>query len=164
MIVERTCICGQVWNIAMKYNIPQVTVHQIINTYILYCKELLKNGERVDFYGLVSIIPNVMTTNFAPTLAYNCEKVASILSLSSNTVFWIMRAYIDDAIQSVKDGTNVEIRGIVVCRPIWENGELVKVHSNISQSLKNILVNSPVGVTSVRASTYKCLRDSIISA
>lgn len=160
---DRTRIGIQVWYIADKYNIPQNTVHAIINSYLSYCKDLLVKGERVDFFGLVSIVPNYISNKFSTTLAYNCEEVARRLSLPSHTVFRIMDAYIDDAIDSIMKGMTVEIRGLVVCKPIYENGKITKFHSNISQSLKNILVEANTNVTSLRVHTYKSLRDKLLT-
>lgn len=160
---DRTRIGIQVWIIADKYNIPQITVHTIINSYLQYCKDLLVKGERVDFFGLVSVVPNVSNNSFSTTLAYNCEKVADLLALPQHTVYRIMQAYIDDAIESILNGVTVEIRSIVVCKPIYENGKVSKIHSNISQSLKNILVDSETNVSSLRVHTYKSLKDKISS-
>lgn len=158
---DRTRIGIQVWVIADKYNIPQTTVHAIINSYLSYCKDLLVNGERVDFFGLVSVVPNVINNNFSTTLAYNCEKVADMLALPQHTVYRIMEAYIEDAIESIQKGVTIEIRGIVVCKPIYENGKVSRIHSNISQSLKNILVSNDTNVTSLRVHTYKSLKDKL---
>lgn len=158
---DRTRIGIQVWVIADKYNIPQITVHTIINSYLSYCKDLLVQGERVDFFGLVSIVPNVINNNFSTTLAYNCEKIADMLALPQHTVYRIMEAYIEDAIESIQKGVTIEIRGIVVCKPIYENGKVTRIHSNISQSLKNILVSNDTNVTSLRVHTYKSLKDKL---
>lgn len=158
---DRTRIGIQVWVIADKYNIPQTTVHTIINSYLSYCKDLLVQGERVDFFGLVSIVPNVINNNFSTTLAYNCEKIADMLALPQHTVYRIMEAYIEDAIESIQKGVTIEIRGIVVCKPIYENGKVSRIHSNISQSLKNILVSNDTNVTSLRVHTYKSLKDKL---
>lgn len=158
---DRTRIGIQVWIIADKYNISQTTVHTIINSYLTYCKELLVNGERVDFYGLVSIVPDTLSTNYSTTLAYNCSIIADRLSLPSYTVYRIMQAYIEDAIENIQNGVTVEMRGLVVCRPIYENRRVTKVHSNISQSLKNILASENTNVKSLRVHTYKVLRDTL---
>ena len=158
---DRTRIGIQVWVIADKYNIPQITVHTIINSYLSYCKDLLVQGERVDFFGLVSIVPNVINNNFSTTLAYNFEKIADMLALPQHTVYRIMEAYIEDAIESIQKGVTIEIRGIVVCKPIYENGKVTRIHSNISQSLKNILVSNDTNVTSLRVHTYKSLKDKL---
>lgn len=158
---DRTRIGIQVWLVADKYNIPQTTVHSIINSYLGYCKDLLIAGERVDFFGLVSIVPDVQTSRYAPTLAYNSKVVGDRIGVPSYTVLRVMEAYIADAIEYIKQGTTVEIRGLVVCKPIYEDGVVSKVHSNISQSLKNILDGSKV--SSLRVHTYKCLRDLVSS-
>lgn len=158
---DRTRIGIQVWIIADKYNISQTTVHTIINSYLAYCKELLVNGERVDFYGLVSIVPDTLSTNYSTTLAYNCSIIADRLGLPSYTVYRIMQAYIEDAIENIQNGVTVEMRGLVVCRPIYENRRVTKVHSNISQSLKNILASKSTNVKSLRVHTYKVLRDTL---
>lgn len=161
---DRTRIGIQVWIIADKYNISQTTVHTIINSYLAYCKELLINGERVDFYGLVSIVPDTLLTNYSTTLAYNCSIIADRLGLPSYTVYRIMQAYIEDAIENIQNGVTVEMRGLVVCRPIYENRRVTKVHSNISQSLKNILASESTNVKSLRVHTYKVLRDTLSNA
>lgn len=158
---DRTRIGIQVWIIADKYNISQTTVHTIINSYLSYCKELLVNGERVDFYGLVSIVPDTLSTNYSTTLAYNCSIIADRLGLPSYTVYRIMQAYIEDAIENIQNGVTVEMRGLVVCKPIYENRRVTKVHSNISQSLKNILASKSTNVKSLRVHTYKVLRDTL---
>lgn len=158
---DRTRIGIQVWIIADKYNISQTTVHTIINSYLTYCKELLVNGERVDFYGLVSIVPDTLSTNYSTTLAYNCSIIADRLGLPSYTVYRIMQTYIEDAIENIQNGVTVEMRGLVVCRPIYENRRVTKVHSNISQSLKNILASENTNVKSLRVHTYKVLRDTL---
>lgn len=158
---DRTRLGIQVWVIADKYNIPRVTVHSIISSYIAYCRDLLVKGERVDFFGLVSIVPDYIASRFSRTLAYNCSQVANSLSLPSHTVFRIMEAYIEDAIENVLNGVTVEIRGIVVCKPIYVDGRVSKIHSSISQSLRSILVNTSTNVTSMRVHTYKSLRDKL---
>lgn len=160
---DRTRIAIQVYIVAEKYNVPQTTVHSIISSYLGYCKELLVRGERVDFFGLVSIVPDVLLNKYASTLAYNCAEIGRRVGVPTHTVFRIMEAYIDDAIESIKRGTTVEIRGLVVCKPIYENGVVSKIHSSVSQSLKNIFTGQKTPVTSVRVHTYKCLRDAVAS-
>lgn len=160
---DRTRIAIQVYIVAEKYNVPQTTVHSIISSYLGYCKELLVRGERVDFFGLVSIVPDVLLNKYASTLAYNCAEIGRRVGVPTHTVFRIMEAYIDDAIESIKRGTTVEIRGLVVCKPIYENGVVSKIHSSVSQSLKNIFMGQDTSVTSVRVHTYKCLRDAVSS-
>ena len=158
---DRTRIGIQVWIVADKYQIPQTTVHSTISTYLGSRKDLLVHGERVDFFGLVSIVPDVLVNRYASTLARNAKIVGERIGVPSHTVFRVMEAYIDDAIENIKKGTTVEIRGLVVCKPIYKNGVVSMVHSNVSQSLKNILVGVDTPVRSVRVHTYKCLRDAV---
>lgn len=159
MLDDRTRVAIQVWVVADKYNIQQNTVHSIISSYLSYCKELLAAGERVDFFGLVSIVPDYLAGGYTPTLAHNCGVVGQRIGVPSHTVYRVMEAYITDAIAALKKGTTVEIRGLVTCVPLFEGGVVTKVHSKVSQTLKNIFVGTKV--TSVRVHTYKCLRDEL---
>ena len=77
-MLDRTRIGCQVWHIAKQYNITMTSVHDIINSYIAYCKGLVAKGERVELFGLVSIVPNVITSDYTTTLAFECEKVADL--------------------------------------------------------------------------------------
>lgn len=158
---DRTRIFSQVWNLAHKFDIPQTTVHSIIDSYLGYCKEALIRGERIDFFGLASVIPNTQTSQYAPTLGFICKQIANKLSLPYHTVHSVMKEYLEDAIGGLKDGVVVEIRGIVTVHPLFRDGKLIKVHSNISQTLKNSLVGRETNVTSFRACTYKSLRRKV---
>lgn len=158
---ERTRIGIQVWIVADKYNIPKKTVHEIISSYLDYCKVLLVRGERVDFFGLVSIVPDVVVNRYASTLALNSSVVGRKIGVPEHTVFRVMEAYIEDAIEGIQKGTTVEIRGLVVCKPIFENGVVSKIHSNVSQTLKSLFVGEHTPVSSVRVHTYKCLKDKV---
>ena len=160
-MLDRTRIGCQVWHIAKQYNITMTSVHDIINSYIAYCKGLVAKGERVELFGLVSIVPDVITSDYTTTLAFECEKVADLLALPQHTVYVVIKAYIEDAINSVLSGKVAEIRGLVVVKPIRENGEITKIHSNVSQSLKNVFLETDSVVTSVRVHTYKSLRDRL---
>lgn len=159
--MNRIRLGKQVIRIADQYGISRASVYSIIECYLRYCKDLLVQGNRVDFYGLVSIVPDYEVSKMATTLAYECEKVAKVLCLPSHTAYVILNAYIEDAIDAVKSGTIVEIRGIVTIKPILDmNGIVVTVHSSISQMLKGLLDENSF-VTSFRVHTYKHLRKSI---
>lgn len=158
-VLRRTRISIQVSLIAKEYNIPQTMVHEIINSYIAYCKEMLTNGNRVDFLGLVSIVPNYRASHYNTTLAYNCTVLAERLSLPYHSVYRIMEAYIADAINALYEGKTVEIRSLVTCSPIYSEGKLAGIHSHVSQSLKNCLTGSKV--TSIRVHTCKDLREEV---
>jgi hypothetical protein len=160
---DRTRIAIQSWIVADELNITQSGVHNIIRSYLAYCKELLIRGEQVDFVGLVSVVPDVITNNFHTTLAYNCERVADRLGMPYHTVYRVMDCYINEAIESVLRGTTAELRGICTVCPIFENNKVTKVHSSISQLLKHVLVENNSVVTTLRVHTAKSLKDKISS-
>lgn len=117
-------------------------------------------GWRVDFPGVVSLVPDVIVSDFCTTLAFECEKVADALVLPPHSVYSIIKAYIDDIKDSVLGGTIYEIRGIVVIRPILNlDNEIITVHSNISQSLRHRLEDMDTPVTSIRVHTSRAFRD-----
>lgn len=152
-----------VYVLAEEYNIPKVTVHKIILGYIDYCKSMLLRGEVVDIFGIVTIVPDVITSQYNTTLAYECEKIADILGLPQHTVFIIVRAFLEDSIQSILDGKVVEFRSLVTVKPIMEGNVFTKVHSSISQLLKYKFNSEDSKITGVRVHTYKSLRDKMES-
>lgn len=160
-MIDRTRIGIQVYEIAKQYDVPQTTVYEIISCYLRYCKDLLVFGNQIDFYGLVSVVPDVKVSKFATTLAYECEKVAVALALPSFTVYTVIDTYIQDMIEKVKSGIVVEIRGIVTIKPVLDiDGNIISVHSSISQSLK-LSLDGRTPVTGFRVHTYKHLRNQM---
>lgn len=159
-MVDKLRLGKQVCNIAEQYGITQVSVREIIDCYLRYCKDLLVCGSRVDFYGLVSIVPDYIESSFNTTLAYECNKVADVLHLPRHTAYAVVNAYIQDAIESIHNGVAVEIRGIVTVSPIRdETGNYTRVNSSISQSLKTRLGDT--NVTGFRVHTAKSLKCQI---
>lgn len=159
-MVERTSISIQVYTLAEKYGVTKVMVQDILRCYLDYCRDLILQGWRVDFPGVVSLVPDVIVSEFCTTLAFECEKVANALMLPSHTVYSIVKAYIDDIKDNVLGGTISVIRGIVVIKPISDlDGNLITVHSNISQSLRHKLEKMDTPVTSIRVHTSRAFRD-----
>lgn len=164
MAEMKTALAARVYGIAEQYNITQVTVHNIINSYIAYCKNLLLYGRRVDFLGLVSLIPDVITNDCVVTLAYDCDILAGQLGLPEHTVFVIIREYLESLKEEVLRGKSVDIRGIVTINPRYENGVLTTVHSAISTSFRKTLCNLDTEVSSIRVHTSKLLKYRIKEA
>lgn len=162
-MLDRTRLGISVYELAEQFNISQTSVKKIITSYLGYCKEQILEGNRVDFFGLVSLVPELdePITQFSSTLAYNCREVAHRLGLSEYAVYSIMKAYIDLAIDHIKAGTTVELRGLVVVTPLKEDGKLTKVHSSISQTIRGILDSQETKVKRVRVHTSKDLRVAI---
>lgn len=159
-MAPRTSISTQVYTLAEKHGVTKIMVQNILHCYLEYCKDLILQGWRVDFPGVVSLVPDVIVSDFCTTLAFECEKVADALVLPPHSVYSIIKAYIDDIKDSVLGGTIYEIRGIVVIRPILNlDNEIITVHSNISQSLRHRLEDMDTPVTSIRVHTSRAFRD-----
>lgn len=156
---------NRVYNIANKYNITQVTVHEIINSYINYCKERTLKGNVVQIYGLVTLIPDTVLSSYKTTLAYDCKILADKIGLPSNTVYHIIKEYLESIKTELQEGNNVEMRGLVsfhiAQKPSGEN----VVHSAISTTFRTdvfkyvVKYNTPVN--SVRVHTHKMLKDNM---
>lgn len=154
---------ARVYVIAEKYNIEQVKVHTIINSYISYCKDLLLSGHKVDIFGLASITPDVIIDEYATTLAYDCKLISKDLYLPSHTVYVIVQEYINSLIDNILSGKEVDVRGLFSVHPLssLENDKVTKIHTAISSQLKIKLGTMDTPVTSVRVHTHKLLKYAI---
>lgn len=151
----------RVWIIADKYSIEQTQVHKIITSYIAYCRGLLLNGNEVTFLHLVTMTPDVISSDYRETLAYQCKKVSETCAVSYHTVFSIIKEYLLFLQEDLMDGNSVDLRGIVTLHPICQDGVVVKVHSAVSVSIKRDLGILNGDVSYVRAHTHKLLKHSI---
>lgn len=157
---QKTQLGVRVYAIAKQYSIEYTMVHTIITKYIEYCKTELLNGRVVDFVGLVTIIPDNITSDYKSTMAYECSNVAKLVSLPPHTVFVVVKAYLDDLLDDVLHCKTSSIRGIVNIHPIQKDGKLTNIHSAVSSSFKdNIHKDSPI--TSIRVHTSKLLKYSL---
>lgn len=159
MVVGRTSSSSQVWDLSSKLQLPQTTVKLVVNSYMAYCKELLIAGGRLDFYGFVSVVPYGGKPVYSTTFAYNCLEVADRIQVPYYTVYKIMESYVNNCIECLHNGIVVEIRGLVVCKPMLEDGVLCKVRSRASQCIKDWL---PDGI-SVRVYTSKILKKRMVN-
>lgn len=159
-MLDKTMLVMRVYNIASQYNINQATVHKIINSYINYCKDLLRNGIKVNIFGLCSLVPDYESCSLNNTLAYDCKVLADSIGLPSNTVFVIINEYLTSIEEEVLDGKTATIRGLVTFKPIEKENSGV-VHSSISLSFRNSLLSDDLKVKSVRVHTSKLLKYKI---
>jgi hypothetical protein len=155
--MKRPIFC-RVYIIAEKYNVTQVMVHNIINSYIDYCKKQLYVGKEVQIFGLVTLVPDVVKDNYKTTLAYDCYQLAEQLGLPSHTVYVIIKEYINSLEEEILQGRNVEMRGLVALHPMTKDGVLSCIHSAISTTIKNELKTLNTPVSSVRVHTHKLLK------
>lgn len=154
-------LATRVYKVANQYNIEQTKVHNIITSYISYCKDQLLKGYRIDFLGLASVIPNTNLSKYNMTLAYECSMLADDLGLPTHTVYVVVNEYIESLIADVLAGNNVEVRSIFSMHPIRVDGVVSKVHASISPLLKLRLAEYDSQVTEVRVHTSKTLKDRL---
>lgn len=159
---ERTYIGIQVYTLAETYNISQVSVRTIIDNYINYCRGRISKGGRIDFLGLAFVVPEFQHIQSNMTLAYECKIISESIGFPQHTVYVIVKAYIDDLIESILSGKTAEIRGILSVHPLMENGCFCKIHSSISQAFKTYLSNNNCICGNIRVHTYKSLKDLIL--
>ena len=161
--MEKTILGCRVYAIAEKYNITQLMVHSIIEKYIEYCRNLLLNGVVVNIFGIVDIVPDKVLISYNTTLAYECKGIADSLGLPHHTVYVIIKEYLDSLRDDILSGKPAELRGLVTIHPLYENGELIRIHSAISLSKKKLIKNSKTQIKSARVHTCKSLKTDISS-
>ena len=157
MMQKQPLFC-RVYTIAYRFNLTQVTVHTIINSYIDYCKRRLYSGKEVQIFGLITIIPDVLVDNYKTTLAYDCYELSKEIGIPSNTVYCIVKEYINSMEQQILEGINVEMRGLVSFHPMYKDGELSVVHSAISTTVREDIQKLNTPIHSVRVHTHKILK------
>lgn len=161
--LNRYSISERVQILADRFEITQVVVHKVINAYLLYCKNELAHGKQVEYFGLVTLVPDVVKDTFISTLAFDCTIIADAMKLPQYTVYTIINEYLASMREDVLNGRDAEIRGLVVLRPIFdeETNKVIRVHANASTTLKQYLEKNSTEVTSVRAHTHKFLKNDI---
>lgn len=160
---NRYSIAKRVQLLSERFNITQNVVHKVIKTYLGYCKNELAQGRQIEYFGLVTLIPDVITDTFISTLAYDCVILAEELKLPQYTVYTIINEYLLSMREDVLNGREAEIRGIVILRPILDENsrEIINVHANTSTTLKSYIESKNTSVTSVRAHTHRFLKNDI---
>lgn len=159
---DRVTTNEHIMRLVNQYNITQTAVGEIIDCYLRYCKDLLVTGNRVEFFGLATVIPDYEVSGYSTTLAYECDKIADVLHLPRHTVYAVVSSYIDNAVASVLSGSIVTLRGILTVKPIMDEfGEITRVHSNISNAMKLRLNEVDTKVTGFRVHTNKYLKKQI---
>ena len=160
--LEKYSISERVQILAERFHITQNVVHKVINAYLSYCKEVLINGRQLEYFGLVSLIPDKVNDTFITTLAYDCSIIADDIKLPQYTVYTIVNEYLQSLREDVLEGRDAEIRGLVVLKPIYnEDNVVIGVHANTSTMLKQYIEENETEITSVRAHTHKFLKNDL---
>lgn len=161
--LNRYSISERVQILAEKLDITQNVVHKVITSYLTYCKDELANGKQVEYFGLVTLVPDVIKDTFISTLAYDCSVLANKLKLPQYTVYTIINEYLASMRNDVLSGREAEIRGLVIIRPIFDEKTkaIVRVHANTSTTLKQYIDSKCTDVKNVRAHTHKFLKNDV---
>ena len=160
---NRIYLSVRVYSIAEKYKINKNTVKTIIINYIDYMKERLLNGERIDFFGLVYVEPNVIVNTHRITLGYVCKKIADDIGIPQHTVYIIVREYLESLKEGLAQGKSAEIRGIVTLHALRASDNTLIIHSAISVTIKKYIeTNTDCVIDYVRVHTYKGLKDEML--
>jgi len=152
---------ARLYEVAENYNLNQSDVNRIVNEYITECRQDLFDGKEVRILGLVILVPNPMYSECGATLALYAKKIATKTGCPFHTVRGVVGEYIDILRNELYEGRNIDIRGLVSMHPLMRNGEIVKVHSILSTSIKGDLPYKSQYVTSVRAHTCKLLKHNM---
>ena len=160
-MIRKTSLGRRVYCLADDNNIEQTLVSKIINSYISICRQDLLEGHVINFLGLVSMIPDYITSNYTATMAWYAKKVSENLSIPYHTCLLVIKGYTQSMIDDLMSGKPIDIRSIVSLHPVTEDGVLCKVHASISTSIKEDLTIKNGVVTSVRAHTCKLLKHNV---
>ena len=141
--------------IADKYNITLTTANEIVDRYVVKCMYELLIGKRVEIQGLVNIVPQDERGGYVSTLAYMSKEIATEFGIPYNTVYYVLRDFIDGIKDDIMNGNDTEIRCLVQFHPVTKpNGDFT-VHSNVSSSLATKVA------TPLRVHTHKLFRYQI---
>lgn len=160
--MDKRSLGVRVYRIAESKGIMQTVTHDIITSYIEYCRNLILEGYQVSFFGLVTLVPNVIVDDSLVTQAYICKKVSQKIGISYHTVYAIIAEYLKEVNDDLLDGKSVDIRRVVSLHPLRDMDDNLKtVNASISVSIKRDLNIKNGCVTSVRAHTSRLIKRSI---
>lgn len=137
----RTALLTRVHDVANELNIEKTLVDRVVKAYLNFCKNELRCGHRVNFFDIAQVVPDVEYVDYNTTFAYKCSVVAEAYAVPYNTVVTIVRGYLDTVRDDIFSGRPANIYGIMTLTPLRENGVVTRVHSSISQSLQQDLLN-----------------------
>lgn len=137
---ERTALITRVYIIATNLNIEKTLVDTVIKAYLVFCKNELRCGHRVNFFDIATVVPDIEYVDYNTTFAYKCSCIAKEYSIPSITVITIIRGYLETVRDDIYNGKPANIFGIMTLTPLFEDGVITRIHSSISQSLQSDLL------------------------
>jgi hypothetical protein len=136
---EKLLIDDQVEIIAKKLNIPEVTVKEIIKSYIRLLVEEVHMQMEVRVGYLLRIVPAEKLNNYIATTGYEASVISENLSIPYVTVLSVLTSYLDMVVDAIRSNKNFNIVGLVNIKShVGETGE-IKVYTNISRTLTDRL-------------------------
>ena len=161
----KALLARHVIDVADDHGLDNARVKEIITGYLSYLRDVLASGHRVVIVGLVTIVPDYEVDISTHTLAYDCAILADRLGTPYLTVFYIVRAYIQDLIDDLMVCRPVDLRGVANFHPIKNvDGVMYTIHANSSASLKTYFEKVGSPVSRVRLYTHPILRNKVREA
>lgn len=128
--------------VAEKLNIEKKLVGNIVRAYLQSCKDEICNGYTVSFVGLATIVPDIRVNDCRMTLAYRCKNIARSNSFSYYTVLQVVKEYLQTVEDDIFDAKPANIYGLLTLRPLSQGGIVTRVHSSLSHSLQDYLIEN----------------------
>lgn len=113
----------QVDIVARKLNLQRVLVKSIIDRYIDIICEEVNNGRSAKVFNMCYLV--VKTEKGCPTrktLAYIANDIGRELSVGGVTVLRVLNVFEEVAVDELKDGNGLTLRGLIRVQTIEENG------------------------------------------
>ena len=157
-MISKKLLAQRTYVIADSLKINQTVVNKVINTYSEVLKNEVFSGKSVNIFGLARIEASTDTSKYVSTLAYHAKMVAERCSTSYYTCLSILNKYLEDVRESVLNGENANIIGVVTFTPVVDLDGSYNLHANVSSSIKKDLELKSSGDFSVRVHTSKLLK------
>ncbi len=151
----------RVRTIADRLNITNKATHSIILEYIDDSRKRLLAGEIIAFPGLATIEPTPIYKAQTETLAFTANRIAKVLNVGNVTAYRVLREYLDSIEEDIRVGRPTGVYMVIKMKPLFRDGEVVKIHSAISTSISNIIQNGEAGVDKVRCHTHQLIKHSL---
>lgn len=158
LIKDKKLLAQRTYTISEQLNIHQTSVNRIINTYSEVLKDEIYQGKEVCIFGLASIVPSQEYTGYISTLAYHAKKTAKRCGTSYYTCLSVLNRYLNNVRESILNGENANIRGVVTFAVVRDTDGSYNIHSSVSSSIRKDLDFKSSGAFTVRVHTAKLLK------
>ena len=157
--MDKELFASTVYRISNTVNISQVSVRDVVNTYVDELKKSILNGRSVWILGLVSV--SIKDGVFRDTLALTAKRVSNVTGISYQTCLEICNLYLKALRNNLKSGRDVSIRGICTLHVVTGVDGTKKIMTSISRALVSTCRSINPAMT-VRVRTCKYLKEMIV--